>query len=184
MVACVRILLWTSLAAGAAAAKSGGGAQAQVDGPSGASRWEEGSSWNADGSIDDSNQAGPINGIVACGNSANTQAQVLPTGVYVPSDFTIAVPSNTCINPGSGSVVNPSGPTAGEPVIWFNFDVRAGAHWWDTQINGGGQDTIAWALYYSTTPTRGTTTMPTTGSELSGDASDLTFFITQTEIWY
>ncbi|KAL1526944.1 hypothetical protein AB1Y20_015634 [Prymnesium parvum] len=151
------------------------GAAVQVNGPAGASRYTRGQSWNSDGTIDDSKKAGPINGIVSCSNSAQPQTSIEPTGVYAPSDFRISLPANTCIEPSSGSIVNVAGPTQGQPVLWFNFDVRARAHTWEAQLKGQGN--VAWALYYSNTPTRGTSPMPITGNELSGTPGDVSFFM-------
>ena len=59
-------------------------------------------------------------------------------------------------------------PTEGQDILWFNFDVRANAGSSEFQIIGG-PDNIAWALFYSNSPTAGL------NSGLSGDCDDLTF---------
>ena len=152
-----------------------GSVSAQTDGPLGATRWTGGASWNPDGSVDDAPNSGPINGIIRCGSAAETQSQVESTGVYDPSVFEIVVPEGGCVEPSSGNSVTIDGPTEGEPIIWFNFDVRPSAGTYEIQINDNSGDVIAWALYASNSPTIGTSTSALTGEELSGDPSDLMF---------
>ncbi|KAL1503625.1 hypothetical protein AB1Y20_012101 [Prymnesium parvum] len=149
------------------------GSGIQLNGPAGATRWENGASWNEDGTIDDLPTAGPINGIVRCGSSAETQAQLKHTGVYQSDQFLISLPANTCVEPSSGAIVNPTPPTEGQPVIWFNFDVRAYAGEWEVQVNDNARDNVAWALFYSEEPTSGTSPSPATGQELSGNPNKL-----------
>ena len=148
---------------------------AQTDGPLGATRWTGGASWNADGSVDDAPNAGPINGVIRCGSAAETQSQIESTGLYDPSIFEIVPPAGGCVEPSSGNSVSIQAPTAGEPIIWFNFDVRPSAGTYEIQINDNSGDVIAWALYASNAPTLGTSTSPLTGEELSGDPTDLMF---------
>jgi hypothetical protein len=148
---------------------------AQTDGPLGATRWTGGASWNADGSVDDAPNSGPINGVIRCGSAAETQSQIASTGVYDPSLFEIVPPAGGCVEPSSGNSVSIQAPTAGEPIIWFNFDVRPSAGTYEIQINDNSGDVIAWALYASNAPTLGTSTSPLTGEELSGDPTDLMF---------
>ena len=152
-----------------------GSIAAQTDGPLGATRWTGGASWNPDGSVDDAPNSGPINGIIRCGSSAETQSQVESTGVYDPSVFEIVVPEGGCVEPSSGSSVTIDVPTEGEPIIWLNFDVRPNAGTYEIQINDNSGDVISWALYASNSPSTGTSTSALTGEELSGDPSDLMF---------
>lgn len=147
----------------------------QTDGPLGATRWTGGASWNADGSVDDAPNAGPINGVIRCGSAAETQSQVESTGFYDPSIFEIDVPEGGCVEPSSGNTLSISEPTEGEPVIWLNFDVRPNAGTYEIQINDNSGDVIAWALYASNSPTTGTEPSALTGENLSGDPSDLMF---------
>ena len=148
---------------------------AQVDGPLGATRWTGGASWNEDGSVDDAPNAGRINGIIRCGSAAETQSQIESTGVYDSSIFEIETPEGGCVEPSSGNVISVQGPTEGQPIIWFNFDVRPSAGTYEIQINDNSGDVISWALYASNAPTLGTSTSALTGEELSGDPEDLMF---------
>jgi hypothetical protein len=150
-------------------------AYAQLNGPDGATRWEQGAAWLPDGSIDDSPGSGPINGIIRCGSAAETQSQIDPTGTYDPGVFEIVVPTTGCVNPSSGEEVSVLPPTVGEPVIWLNFDVRAYSGVYEIQINDNSGDAIGWALYASASPTSGVTQNATTGEWLSGSTDELTF---------
>jgi len=148
---------------------------AQIDGPLGATRWAGGASWNADGSVDDAPNSGPINGVIRCGSAAETQSQVASTGFYDPSIFEIDVPDGGCVEPSSGNAVAITEPTEGEPIIWLNFDVRPNAGTYEIQINDNSGDVIAWALYASNSPMTGTVQSALTGENLSGDPTDLMF---------
>ena len=150
-------------------------ASAQTEGPEGAMRWEKGASWNSDGTIDDAPNSGPINGIVRCGSSAETQSQLQATGVYHEEEFEVELPDDGCIDPSTGQIVDLIGPTEGQPVIWLNFDVRANSGSYEIQINDNSGDEIGWALYASNSPMAGTVESPLTGEHLSGDPSDLQF---------
>ena len=154
---------------------------AQLDGdPCNAIRWEGGATWNVDSSIDDTpsgndgiaNMA-PANGIIRCGSSAETQSNIQSTGIYDPSDFVVDIAGFSCVEPSTGVEVFPVNPTANQPVIWMNFDVRTLAGTFQVQINDNSGDVIAWALYYADSPTFGVTQNPTTGEYLSGDCSSL-----------
>ncbi|SDS09103.1 hypothetical protein SAMN04515667_1388 [Formosa sp. Hel1_31_208] len=101
---------------------------AAVDTPcEGAQRWVDGAAWLPDGSVDDNVAQNTFpKGIVKCGSSAETQPSVGPFNgsIYDPSSFLIDVSGDTCIDPSDGSIVTPLNPTNGQPIIWFNFDVR------------------------------------------------------------
>ncbi len=150
-------------------------------GPCEAFRWEEGGTWNIDGTIDDTPNGGDgtqnmadANGVIRCGSSAETQSQLQPQGCYNASVFDIDVNSFTCVEPSSGNVVNPINPTHGEPLIWMNFDVRPNAGTFQIQINDNSGDEIAWALYSSDNPTSGVSLNGATGEYLSGNCSSVT----------
>ncbi|RXJ43754.1 hypothetical protein ESZ48_18885, partial [Gelidibacter gilvus] len=150
---------------------------AQNDTPcEGAQRWTRGASWNQNGSINDSNQAPSPNGIIRCGSSAETQAQLVPfnNSVYNSNQFAINVEgSNSCIDPSSGQPVNVKNPTNGQPIIWLNFDVRPKAGSFEIQLNDNSGDKVGWALYVSNVHQTGTS-LAANGNQLSGDCSNLT----------
>lgn len=148
--------------------------EAQSNGPSSATRWLGGAAWLPDGSIDDSSNAGPIAGIIRCGSAAETQSQIDATALYDPAEFEIVVPSSGCVNPSSGEEMVVLPPTAGEPIIWLNFDVRAYSGVYEIQINDNSGDAIGWALYTSNSPTSSVSENLETGEWLSGDSEDLT----------
>ncbi|WP_415686427.1 hypothetical protein, partial [Gillisia hiemivivida] len=152
--------------------------QAQADTPcEGANRWQGGSKWNADGTIDDRPNSGEPNGIIRCGSSAETQSQILPfnNAVYNSSAFLIDVEGGGCVNPSTGSIVAPDNPTNGQPIVWLNFDVRPYSGSFEVQINDNSGDNIGWALYVSTQNDDFTTYSNAAGDDLSGDCSNLTF---------
>lgn len=136
-------------------------------GPCDADRWEDGAAWNPDGSIDDAPNAGPPAGIVGCGNAANTQSNISPNSCYDSS--IISVSAGTCIDPSTGLEVLVLPPDEGQEVAWFNFDVRELAGTFEFQVVNNS-DQIAWALFYSNSPTN-----YVGGNGLSGDCNDLTF---------
>ena len=122
-------------------------------GPCDADRWTKGAAWaaacpNNAGLIDDSN--GADGGIVECGNAASTQSNIGPNSCYDPNVFT-AVIGGTCTDPNTGLPTVLTPPLVDQQVLWFNFDVRAYAGGYDFQVIGGNED-IAWILYYSNTP--------------------------------
>ena len=90
-------------------------------GPCDAIRYERGAAWNANGTVDDSPQAN--GGVIRCGNSAETQSNIQVNSCYDPAVFPIT--TGTCIDPDNGQTVTLTGPVPGQPVTWFNFDVRA-----------------------------------------------------------
>ncbi|MCB0616556.1 MAG: SprB repeat-containing protein, partial [Phaeodactylibacter sp.] len=141
-------------------------------------RWEEGASWNPDGSINDANNAPAPNGIIKCSSSAETQSQVAPINacVYKSAQFLIDPTGVPCVDPSTGINVTVLPPTENQPIIWLNFDVRPSAGSFQVQINDNSGDNIGWALYSSDVITTGTSTSPPnqTGNEASGDCSQLT----------
>jgi hypothetical protein len=138
-----------------------------------ANRWTQGSSWNANGTINDAPNSGPINGIIRCANSAETQSNIQSNACYNSTEFPINLTGFDCIDPSTGNPVSVVNPTNGQPLIWLNFDVRAFGNDFQVQINDNAGDLIGWALYYNINPTTGTTLNPTTGQNLSGDLSCL-----------
>ncbi|MDE0918006.1 MAG: DUF11 domain-containing protein, partial [Flavobacteriales bacterium] len=144
-------------------------------------RWEGGSTWNVDSSIDDTpsgndgiDNMAPANGIISCGSSAETQSNIQSTGCYDPGDFVIDLGGESCVEPSSGNEVFPANPTPSQPLIWLNFDVRSLAGTFQVQVNDNSGDNIAWALYHAGSPQEGVTLNTTTGEYLSGDCSNLT----------
>ncbi len=123
-----------------------------------------GSAWNANGTVNDSPQAN--GGIIRCGNSAETQSNIQANSCYDPLVFTIT--TMNCVNPGNGQPVNLTGPVAGQPVRWLNFDVRPYSSGFDFQMVSN--DNLGWALYRSVT----STTPPPDGT-ISGDCELLVF---------
>jgi hypothetical protein len=139
-----------------------------------AERWEDGASWNPDGTVNDNPGNGDIKGIVECGSQANTQSNIMSNCTYDSTAFKIDTSVfPDCIDPSDGSVVSVDPPTQGEPLLWFNFDVRAFAGSFQVQINDNAGDNIGWALYKSTDNQAGTDTDPSdsNNNELSGDCS-------------
>ena len=136
-----------------------------------AQRWEKGAHWNPDGTINDAPNAPAPLGIIRCGSSAETQAQLIPgTCTYNPNQFYIDVELAPCVEPSTGVSVSAKNPKAGQPIIWLNFDVRANAGSFQVQINDNSGDKIAWALYYSTTHQAGVN-----NNGLSGNCNTLVF---------
>ncbi|PHN03660.1 T9SS type A sorting domain-containing protein [Flavilitoribacter nigricans] len=144
--------------------------QAQDDSPCECvQRWDGGAHWNEDGSIDDAPNAPKPLGVIRCANAAETQSQIKPNGcTYKPSEFSIDVSGSTCIDPSTGETVTVENPTEGEPIIWFNFDVRPHSNNFEVQINDNSGDKIGFALYYSADPTSGVNE-----DGFSGDCSNL-----------
>ena len=136
-------------------------------GPCLATRWTKGDAWSdiggTDGTIDE--------GVIACANAAATQSNISPNTTYCSSTFTLPT-LNNCINPDNGMPVSLSLPVEGQPVLWFNFDVRALAGSSEFQVIGG-PDNIGWALFYSNDPTNSNTGGP--NGDLSGDCSDISY---------
>ncbi|HJW29407.1 MAG TPA: hypothetical protein VJ508_09155, partial [Saprospiraceae bacterium] len=122
-------------------------------GPCQAMRWTGGAAWvnacpNSGCDIDDGPSAN--GGIVRCGNSAETQSNIHPNSCYDPTVFTATI-GGTCTDPNTGMPVTLTLPLVDQQVLWFNFDVRAFAGGYDFQVIGGNED-VAWILYYSNTP--------------------------------
>lgn len=115
-------------------------------------------------------------GIVMCANSAQTQSQITPAAnsFYDPEVFLIDVTDCNAIDPSNGNPVEIKNPKEGEPVIWFNFDVRAYGEKFSIQINGhGNADDIAWALYVSDAPENGIQHKGYDGKAISGSDGNL-----------
>ncbi len=138
-----------------------------------AQRWTGGATWNTDGSIDDTPNAGdgidnqdPLAGIIRCGSAAETQSNIQPfdgngcSSTYDGGfDFTdiICIDEDDmtcgCINP---AIVDMDGladpatsfrlPEVGDDIIWIQFDVRANVQNYQFQIISN--DVFCWALYY------------------------------------
>ena len=143
-------------------------------GPCDAQRWSGGAGWdticpNSGGLIDDGPSAN--GGIVRCGNSAETQSNIGPNSCYDPNVFTAFI-GGQCIDPNSGLPVTLTLPLIDQEVLWFNFDVRAYAGGYDFQVIGGNED-IAWILYYSDTPQ---TCVGGFTPGISGDCNSLTYY--------
>src|SRR5690606_13734156 len=143
------------------------------NGPCDAVRWENGGSWNDDGTVDDKPaQSEPVKGVIKCGSSAETQSDIVPYNgsVYDSSVFPIDVElEGGCIDPSTQNVVYPNNPREGRPIIWLNFDVRPDAGSFEIQINENtAGNNIAWALYVSNENQAGVDE-----NNLSGDCSDL-----------
>ncbi len=135
-----------------------------------AQRWDAGASWNPDGTIDDAPNSGPPNGIIRCGNSAETQAGIMAEGcVYDSTQFNINVDGLQCLDPNTGDSVDVIGPMQGCEVSWLQFDVRAFAGTYEYQIVTN--DDIGWALYTSNEHQSGLDP-----SGLAGDCADLSLF--------
>ena len=104
---------------------------------------------------------------MACGNAANTQSNISPNSCYDSS--VISVTAGTCVDPATGLDVLVLPPDEDQAVAWFNFDVRELAGTFEFQVVNNS-DQIAWALFYSNSPTNFVGP-----NGLSGDCNDLTF---------
>ncbi|MFK7775648.1 MAG: hypothetical protein AB8F94_26130, partial [Saprospiraceae bacterium] len=129
-----------------------------------ATRWTKGDGW------EDINGCGgcSTNGVIACASAAATQSNIGPNTTYCSSSFTLPSLSN-CTNPDNQQPISLTGPSDGQPILWFNFDVRALAATSEFQIIGG-PDNIGWALFYSNSPTE-----HDLNNGLSGDCNDLSY---------
>ncbi|MBT8196309.1 MAG: hypothetical protein KJO64_07765, partial [Bacteroidia bacterium] len=140
-------------------------------------RWTRGAHWNADGTINDNNNAPSPYGIINCGSSGQAQTKLKPVlgCTYDSIAFNIDVSTIDCFDPSTGSIVYPLNPTNGEPIIWLNFDVRPLAGYFQIQINDNSNDNIAWALYHSTVITNGVLANPNLAlsDSISGSCSSL-----------
>ena len=137
-----------------------------------AQRFDAGSSWTEDGSIDDSSISG---GVVKCGTDGSFMTLEAPTYIYDPTNFEIEF-NNKYYNPHTGYMMSPSVPQVGEDIIWINFDVRPLVS--SFQLFLDDDEDLAWALYLSNNHSEGTSIQSTaTGNSipLSGNCSSLTF---------
>lgn len=136
-------------------------------------RFNAGSSWMADGSIDDTATTG---GIVTCGSEGDFMTLEAPSYSYDPSNFEIGFNNNNYYNPQTGYLTTPNLPQVGEDIIWVNFDVRALAS--SFQLFLDDDEDLAWALYLSNSHGEGTNIQSATSEHsipLSGNCSSLTF---------
>ena len=159
-----------------------GGGRAMMAFPcSCAHRWQEGSHWNPDGTINDLSNAPPELGIIACGSSASTENALFQHACpYNSSLFNITLGAD-CFQPddnplglleGRTNVVN--APVNGQDIIWFNFDIRPFAGSFQYQITPGSGE-LGWALYFSGDPEAGVHMGPGTDS-LSGNCNNIYYY--------
>ncbi len=152
-------------------------AKAQNDTPCECSqRWTAGAAWNPNGTVNENPppMSQPV-GIVKCGSTESIQANIMTQFgcTYNPAAFPINLV--TCTDPITGiPIPAPAAPNPGEPIIFFNFDLRPNVGTVQIQINENNMlDNIGWALYYSATPTTGTGPGP---HYQSGDCNNLVFY--------
>jgi hypothetical protein len=120
-----------------------------------AQRWTGGATWNTDGTIDDTPNAGDgkpndptLGGVIRCGSAAETQSNIKPAGcTYDSTVFNIDLSAATCYSPSTGLPVVLTDPTQGCEMIVINFDVRTFAYEYQYQLVTN--DNIGWAMYYS-----------------------------------
>ncbi|RYZ51134.1 MAG: hypothetical protein EOO14_18385, partial [Chitinophagaceae bacterium] len=119
----------------------------QAQGPCNAHRYDAGDGWRFNAAanrweaVGISGQTQP-QGIVSCGNSAETENNLQAyQGNYDPSLFTVSVPGDC----------NFPSPSAGQKMIWFNFDIRplAGTFQFQLESSGGAGQGVRWAVYYA-----------------------------------
>jgi len=136
-------------------------------------RFNVGSSWNEDGTIDDGSVKG---GIVKCGDQITSMQISAATEVYDPELFMINVAGRTFYDPYNAYMMTLDNPQVGEDVIWINFDVRAFVSSFELLLDD--DEHLGWALYRSNVSTSGTSLFTpnesTSPMELSGDCSSLT----------
>lgn len=135
-------------------------------------RYNAGSRWNADETIDDTATNG---GIVKCGTEGTFMTLASPTESYDPELFEIDLSGTSFYDPYNGYMMTPPLPQVGEDIIWVNFDVRAFVSSFELILQD--DEHLAWALYKSNINTAGTSVFnptETTQMELSGDCSSLT----------
>jgi len=134
-------------------------------------RYNAGSRWNEDGTIDDSAVDG---GVVKCGTEGTFMTLEAPSFSYDPELFEIDLSGTSYYDPYNGYVMSAPLPQVGEDIIWINFDVRAFVS--SFQIILQDDEHLAWALYKSNVHTTGTSQFTPNESismELSGDCSSL-----------
>ncbi|HLO82143.1 MAG TPA: T9SS type A sorting domain-containing protein [Chitinophagaceae bacterium] len=153
--------------------------QTRAEGPCGAHRWMEGSSWNANGTINDAANSPLPKGIISCGSSASTEnaLQTYKTK-YNSSVFNIQLTA-TCFNPDGDPTdgippvrVARNAPINNQDIVWLNFDVRPFAGTFQYQLQGGD---YSWALYYSNVSQAGVNAANSVGEQLSGNCASLTY---------
>lgn len=131
-----------------------------------AERFDGGSEWNADGTVNDNVSNG---GIVKCGSTESVMNNIDANCNYDSDNFVIDLTGSMCYDPATGIMMEPNNPQEGEEVLWINFDVRPFVTSFELQVND--DEEIAWALYQSNAPTSGVNPMAPnqTGAELSGN---------------
>ena len=143
-----------------------------------AQRWTGGGHWNTDGTINELPNAPLARGVIRCASAAETQSQVVPKPGCVWNStqmeaFGITLPfGEVCFDPSFGPESTPIQlqlPTEGQPVIWFNFDVRAYISSFSFQLNDNSGDILGWALYGSNDAGPGVDFYPSAGDSLSGN---------------
>jgi hypothetical protein len=120
--------------------------------PCAAHRWNSGEAWFKDPStgkwtgIPATGQTQP-QGVVGCASAAATESGLEQyAGIYNPADFEITGLSD-CFSQVTETFGNSlTGPTPGEQIVWFNFDIRplAGTYQFQVVTN----EPVGWALYY------------------------------------
>lgn len=134
-------------------------------------RYNAGSAWNEDGTINDAATTG---GIVKCGEEGTFMTLDAPTDSYDPNLFEIDLTGTSFYDPYNGYMMTPPHPQVGEDIIWVNFDVRPFVSAFELILQD--DEHLAWALYESNVHTTGTSIFTPNESlemELSGDCSSL-----------
>ncbi len=161
--------------------------------PCNAHRWQAGDGWRFNSttnkweSVTINGQAQP-KGIVRCESSAETESGLEAfKQPYSQSSFPINTTLTNCFNQDDGTRNHTvSGPTDGEDIVWFNFDIRPLAGTYQFQIVTN--QSIGWVLYYvdpnfagppAANTSTGTypefTNDPNNSKNLSGDCSKLIY---------
>jgi len=134
-------------------------------------RYNAGSRWNDDNTINDNATDG---GIVKCGMEGTFMTLDAPSFAYDPDLFEIDLAGTSFYDPYNGYMMTAPLPQVGEDIIWINFDVRAFVSSFEILLQD--DEHLAWALYKSNVHTTGTslfTPNESTTMELSGDCSSL-----------
>jgi hypothetical protein len=152
-----------------------------------AQRWTGGGHWNPDGTINELPNAPLARGIIRCASAAETQSQVVPKPGCVWNStqmeaYGIQLPfGEVCFDPSEGTGGTPIQlqlPTEGQPIIWFNFDVRAYISSFSFQLNDNSGDNLGWALYASNDAEADVDYYPSANDSLSGNLNCTTSNLT------
>jgi|GEM_PF-1449629 len=153
-----------------------------------AQRYNVGSRWQEDGTIDDTAIDG---GLVKCGSQSSTMNVAPPTASYDLDLFEIDLKGTSYYDPYRKYMVTPDAPTVGEDILWINFDVRAFVSSFELLVED--DEHLAWALYKSNVHTASASIFnPTEGNgieapmQLSGDCSSLSLVRSgiSSEMWH